>query len=363
MHPTYPAIPTQPDLGPGDRALGDRALPAHLYRTYELVLDLAWRNDQRRTAPITRRHLAHLRGVAERTIDHHLHALRQLGYLRNAAGRAGLPLVLLPGGGSPRPPAMADPSLATTVSSLPDNPCSHTEQAASCPVATDAARQTAPQPTPPSAPPAGAPHDDDPPTDDAERVAGPDIAATIDLLTRCGIYPGVARRLAHNAWVTPGLVLAWYEELCARRNVRHVGGLLATLLRSPKSCLPAPRPVGRASLGAAPHADEEAGDESDAQPPAMAASLMADEPPPRDGVRDVPWNDVLSRLREALDDRAVNLWLGPSRPLTWEDGVLVVGVHNHHALDWLGSHWASEINRAAVWALGCPVSVRFVVGG
>ena len=71
-------------------------LPDHLRCTYETILSLAWSHDGVRTPPISRRELARLRGVAIRTIDEHLQALRQGGHLADEPGRAGRKLVLLP---------------------------------------------------------------------------------------------------------------------------------------------------------------------------------------------------------------------------------------------------------------------------
>ena len=78
------------------RIAGQPALSDPEYRTYVLILSLAWQNDRRQTSPIGRRELAALRGLALRTIDAHLSALRAKGYVCNAPGRAGLKMILIP---------------------------------------------------------------------------------------------------------------------------------------------------------------------------------------------------------------------------------------------------------------------------
>ena len=106
--------------GPTFVTAREEALPAHLAPTYALIADLARAHDGRATPPISRQELAERRGLARRTIDEHLRELRRRGYVRNAPGCQGGPLVLLLRPEDDPPPAA--PAVAAVADRAPDQP-------------------------------------------------------------------------------------------------------------------------------------------------------------------------------------------------------------------------------------------------
>jgi len=73
------------------------------------------------------------------------------------------------------------------------------------------------------------------------------------------------------------------------------------------------------------------------------------------------WQAALGRLQVQLDRPAFETWVGKSQSVSYEDGVLVVGVHSAYAKDWLENRLYSVVQKAVTEVAGRTVSVRFIV--
>ena len=344
--------------------------------TYALILSLAWGNDRRRTPPTSRRQLAEMRGLSMRAIDNHLRALRQKALVLNEPGRVGLPLVLVPvhlaqwaaapqAVSQPHPPhplaapAECDRPESTVLPNEPQEP----SQMGAAPAVRDtpvdvripeinAKRSYEPLESPSTACSESLEEEGETCTIGKER-----LLLTIQHLVSAGVYSTLARKLARRPWVTPDLVDAWAQELRANRKVRHVGAVLATLLRRRETCLPPPE-ISDEDTPVEAFAVEptEEVDDLDA-PDAAPGEALPNAVPARSRAT---WDEVLNRLRQLLGDEAVNVWLGQSVPISCEDDVLVVAVRSARAVDWLGHRYYTEIRDVLRQVTGEPLQLRFV---
>ncbi len=73
------------------------------------------------------------------------------------------------------------------------------------------------------------------------------------------------------------------------------------------------------------------------------------------------WQPVLAQLQMEMPKASFDTWVRGIRPLTYENGILTVGVRNAYARDWLESRLSSTISRLLVGVLNSSVSVNFVV--
>jgi chromosomal replication initiator protein len=75
--------------------------------------------------------------------------------------------------------------------------------------------------------------------------------------------------------------------------------------------------------------------------------------------------EVVAALGRAIVQRIgeprYNLWFEPNTKLTWEDGLLVVGVPNLFLQEWLHKTFADDVRAAASEVLARPVQVRFAI--
>ena len=340
------------------RTAAQPALSDAEYRTYLLILSLAWQHDRHQTPPIGRKELAALRGLALRTVDAHLRSLRAKGYVRNAPGREGLKLILIPTAleaadvpAPERSPAALPPSAPPSAS-----PCSPHEgpRPAEHPGPLHGRPRAA---TPPASPPAG-------PDDGAEKdklypaKGKEELLAISNRLRSAGVYPVVAARLAGEPWVSLELVEAWIGALRQRPHVRQLGGLLAAILRKPETCLPAP--------SAPPPPPAHAGREEDEGPPPEApdeeGEAEEDESPPSPFPQDrLPWERVLALLRQRLGEEPVRVWLGGSAPLGLAEGRLIIALRSPLGADWVQKRYWRQIQEAVEEVAGRPLELRFVV--
>ncbi|MHB9033316.1 MAG: ArsR family transcriptional regulator [Anaerolineae bacterium] len=290
-------------------------LPDHLRVTYALILGLAWGASGNATPPVTIRELAELRGLSPRAIDAHLAALRRAGYVENAPQRDGLPLVLIP---RPLP----------GVSALP--------------------------PAPQDAPPAQG--------ETAERAGGSTNRSSLpplnldqdnssySLLVHAGVYPSVAITLAQRPWMTPELVRAWAEHLRTTKGVRHLGGLLASILRRGDIGMPPP-----------PLDDDEDDDEPEPDP----APLRARRDPPAPDLADLgrSWSEVLDELIGRLPGAHLDAWLADSQPLAWDGRILTIATHSWLSADYLMKRNTTALDQVLREFTGRVLMLRFVYKG
>ncbi len=76
---------------------------------------------------------------------------------------------------------------------------------------------------------------------------------------------------------------------------------------------------------------------------------------------DEAWQSVLVQLQSEMPKASYDTWVGSTRPLSYQNGALTVGVPNAYARDWLESRLASTVSRLLVGALNSNVAVNFVV--
>jgi len=73
------------------------------------------------------------------------------------------------------------------------------------------------------------------------------------------------------------------------------------------------------------------------------------------------WQSVLGQLQMEMPKASYDTWVRDTRPLTYEDGTLTVGVRNAYARDWLESRLSSTVSRLLIGIMDCSVDVNFVV--
>ena len=73
------------------------------------------------------------------------------------------------------------------------------------------------------------------------------------------------------------------------------------------------------------------------------------------------WQSVLGQLQMEMPRASFDTWVRDTRPITYDNGTLTVGVRNAYARDWLESRLASTVNRLLIGILDSNVSVNFVV--
>jgi chromosomal replication initiator protein len=75
------------------------------------------------------------------------------------------------------------------------------------------------------------------------------------------------------------------------------------------------------------------------------------------------WQSVLGQLQMEMPRASFDTWVRDTRPLSYHDGTLTIGVRNAYARDWLESRLASTVSRLLVGIMRGSVSVDFVVHG
>ncbi len=75
------------------------------------------------------------------------------------------------------------------------------------------------------------------------------------------------------------------------------------------------------------------------------------------------WQSVLGQLQMEMPRASFDTWVRDTRPISYQDGTLTVGVRNAYARDWLESRLASTVSRLLVGIMRGSVNVDFVVNG
>jgi len=73
------------------------------------------------------------------------------------------------------------------------------------------------------------------------------------------------------------------------------------------------------------------------------------------------WQSVIGQLQMEMSKASFDTWVRDTHPLSYENGVLTVGVSNAYARDWLESRLTSTVSRLLTGILNSNVSVCFVV--
>src|SRR5512138_3244769 len=75
------------------------------------------------------------------------------------------------------------------------------------------------------------------------------------------------------------------------------------------------------------------------------------------------WQSVLGQLQMEMPRASFDTWVRDTRPVSYQDGTLTIGVRNAYARDWLESRLASTVSRLLVGIMNASVAVNFVVHG
>lgn len=78
---------------------------------------------------------------------------------------------------------------------------------------------------------------------------------------------------------------------------------------------------------------------------------------------DQAWQSVLGQLQMELPRASFDTWVRDTRPVSYQDGMLTVGVRNAYARDWLENRLAGTVSRLLVGIMDSTVDVNFVVNG
>jgi len=73
------------------------------------------------------------------------------------------------------------------------------------------------------------------------------------------------------------------------------------------------------------------------------------------------WQSVLAQLQMEMPRASYDTWVRDTRPVSYERGIITVGVSNAYARDWLESRLSSTVSRLLIGILNSNVSVEFVV--
>ena len=69
------------------------------------------------------------------------------------------------------------------------------------------------------------------------------------------------------------------------------------------------------------------------------------------------WQSVLGQLQMEMPRASFDTWVRDTRPISYQDGTLTVGVRNAYARDWLESRLASTVSRLLVGIMRGSVNV------
>jgi len=73
------------------------------------------------------------------------------------------------------------------------------------------------------------------------------------------------------------------------------------------------------------------------------------------------WQSVLAQLQMEMPRASYDTWVRDTRPTSYENGIITVGVRNAYARDWLESRLATTVSRLLIGILNSNVAVEFVV--
>jgi chromosomal replication initiator protein len=73
------------------------------------------------------------------------------------------------------------------------------------------------------------------------------------------------------------------------------------------------------------------------------------------------WQSVLGQLQMEMPRASFDTWVRDTKPMSYQNGILAIGVRNAYARDWLESRLSGTINRLLIGIMNSNVSVSFVV--
>ena len=75
------------------------------------------------------------------------------------------------------------------------------------------------------------------------------------------------------------------------------------------------------------------------------------------------WQSVLGQLQMEMPRASFDTWVRDTKPVSYSDSTLTIGVRNAYARDWLENRLASTVNRLLLGIFNSTVDVHFVVHG
>jgi chromosomal replication initiator protein len=72
------------------------------------------------------------------------------------------------------------------------------------------------------------------------------------------------------------------------------------------------------------------------------------------------WQSVLGQLQMEMPRASFDTWVRDTKPVSYQDGLLTIGVRSAYARDWLESRLASTVNGWLVCLLKASASVIFL---
>ncbi|MBI4760498.1 MAG: chromosomal replication initiator protein DnaA [Chloroflexota bacterium] len=75
------------------------------------------------------------------------------------------------------------------------------------------------------------------------------------------------------------------------------------------------------------------------------------------------WQSVLGQLQMEMPRASFDTWVRDTKPVSYQDGTLIISVRNAYARDWLETRLAGTINRLLAGIFNSNVDVHFVVRG
>jgi chromosomal replication initiator protein len=75
------------------------------------------------------------------------------------------------------------------------------------------------------------------------------------------------------------------------------------------------------------------------------------------------WQSVLGQLQMEMPRASFDTWVRDTKPVSYQDGMLTVGVRNAYARDWLENRLANTVNRLLLGITSSSVDVKFIVSG
>jgi chromosomal replication initiator protein len=75
------------------------------------------------------------------------------------------------------------------------------------------------------------------------------------------------------------------------------------------------------------------------------------------------WQSVLGQLQIEMPRASFDTWVRDTRPLSYHNGTLTIGVRNAYARDWLENRLASTVSRLLLGIMNVSVAVNFIVNG
>src|SRR4030095_9337213 len=75
------------------------------------------------------------------------------------------------------------------------------------------------------------------------------------------------------------------------------------------------------------------------------------------------WQSVLGQLQLEMPRASFDTWVRDTKPVSYQDGMLTIGVRNAYARDWLENRLSSTVNRLLFGVTSSTVDVKFIVSG